>query len=445
MTEFNIAQERKVVTSIPGPKSQALHERRRKAVSGGVGAALPVYIEKANGAILVDVDGNQFTDLGSGIGVVSIGHTNQGVIDAVQQQVTQLTHTLFTVTPYEQYVEVCELLNKHTPGNFEKRSALFNSGSEAVENAVKFARKFTRRSAIAVFDHGYHGRTNLTMAMNFKAAPYANGFGPLAGSVYHVPMSYPFRDPEGFTGEQAAERAITYMDKHIGAEDLAAIVIEPIQGEGGFIVPAPGFLAAISKWAKQNGVLVVADEVQAGIARTGAWFASNHEEGFEPDLFTIAKGIAGGMVISAVTGRAEVMDAAHPGGIGGTFGGNPVSAAAAISVLKEIEAGGVIENAQRIEKTLMARLEDLKSKYGVVGDVRGRGAMIAIEFVEAGTKKPNKDLTDKLIAHCHQNGVLVLNAGIYYNTLRFLPPLVITDELLNDAIDVLEAGIKANS
>jgi 4-aminobutyrate aminotransferase/(S)-3-amino-2-methylpropionate transaminase len=247
------------------------------------------------------------------------------------------------------------------------------------------------------------------------------------------------------TGEQAAERAITYMEKHIGAEDLAAIVIEPIQGEGGFIVPAPGFLAAISKWAKENGVVPVADEVQAGVARTGAWFSSCHEEGFEPDLFTIAKGIAGGMVISAVTGRAEIMDAAHPGGIGGTFGGNPVSAAAAVSVLKEIEAGGVIENAQRIENTLRPRLEELKAKYPVVGDVRGRGAMLAIEFVEAGSKKPNKDLVDKLIAHCHQNGVLVLNAGIYYNTLRFLPPLVITDELLNDAIDVLEAGIKANS
>jgi 4-aminobutyrate aminotransferase/(S)-3-amino-2-methylpropionate transaminase len=247
------------------------------------------------------------------------------------------------------------------------------------------------------------------------------------------------------TGEQAAERAIVYMEKHIGAEDLAAIVIEPVQGEGGFITPAPGFLTAITKWAKANGVLIVADEVQAGIARTGQWFASEFEAGFEPDLFTIAKGIAGGMVISAVTGRADIMDAAHPGGIGGTFGGNPVSAAAAVSVLKQIEAGGVLEAAQRIEATLMPRLLELKAKYPVVGDVRGRGAMIAIEFVEAGTKKPNKEITDKLISHCHQNGVLVLNAGIHYNTLRFLPPLVITDELLNDAIDVLEAGIKAHS
>jgi 4-aminobutyrate aminotransferase/(S)-3-amino-2-methylpropionate transaminase len=444
MSEFTVAQERKVVTAIPGPKSQELHSRRLKAVSHGVGAALPVYIEKANGAILVDADGNHFIDLGSGIGVVTIGHTNQGVIDAVSEQVGQLTHTLFTVTPYEQYVEVCELLNKHTPGKFEKRSALFNSGSEAVENAVKFARKFTKKGEIAVFDHGYHGRTNLTMAMNFKAMPYASGFGPFAPGVHHVPMSYPFRDPEGMTGEEAAARAITYMEKRVGADQLAAIVIEPIQGEGGFIVPAPGFLTAISKWAKANNVVVVADEVQAGIARTGQWFASEYEAGFEPDLVTIAKGIAGGMVISAVTGRADIMDSSHPGGIGGTFGGNPVSAAAAISVLKQIEAGGVLEAAQRVEKILLTRLNELKAKYPVIGDIRGRGAMIAVEFIEPGTRNPNKDLTDKLIKHCHQNGVLVLNAGTFYNVIRFLPPLAITDELLNDALDVLEAGLQAN-
>jgi 4-aminobutyrate aminotransferase/(S)-3-amino-2-methylpropionate transaminase len=442
MSEFTIAQERKVVTSIPGPKSQELHARRLKAVGHGVGAALPVYIEKANGAILVDADGNHLIDLGSGIGVVSIGHTNQGVIDAVSAQVASLTHTLFTVTPYEQYVEVCEILNRHTPGDFEKRSALFNSGSEAVENAVKLARKFTGRGEIAVFDHGYHGRTNLTMAMNFKAMPYASGFGPFAPGVTHVPMSYPFRDG-GISGEDAAKRAITYMEKRIGGENLAAIVIEPVQGEGGFIVPAPGFLTAIATWAKANGIVVVADEVQAGIARTGAWFASEYEPTFVPDLVTIAKGIAGGMVISAVTGRAEITDSSHPGGIGGTFGGNPVSAAAAISVLKQIEAGGVLENAKRIESVLVPRLQALQAKYPVIGDIRGRGAMIAIEFVEAGTLNPNPDAVNKLVAHCHKNGVLVLNAGTFNNVIRFLPPLNISNELLNDALDVLEAGLAA--
>jgi 4-aminobutyrate aminotransferase/(S)-3-amino-2-methylpropionate transaminase len=374
---------------------------------------------------------------------VTIGHTNDEVVRAVQEQVAKLTHTLFTVTPYVPYVELCELLNKYTPGNFEKRSALFNSGAEAVENAVKFARKFTGRGEIAVFDHAYHGRTNLTMAMNFKAMPYNSGFGPFAPGVHHVPMSYPFRDPAGMTGEQAAARAITYMEKRVGAANLAAVVIEPIQGEGGFIAPAPGFLRTIAAWAKANGIVMVADEVQSGIARTGQWFASQYEEGFEPDLITIAKGVAGGMPISAVTGRAEIMDASHPGGIGGTYGGNPVAAAAAVAVLKQIEAGGVLEQAFRIQNILLPRLEAMKARFPVIGDVRGRGAMIAIEFVEPGTHNPNAAAVDAVVKFCHQNGVLVLNAGTYGNVIRFLPPLPISDAQLNDALDVLEAGLAA--
>jgi 4-aminobutyrate aminotransferase/(S)-3-amino-2-methylpropionate transaminase len=443
MSEFSVAQERKVVTAIPGPKSQALHARRLAAVSAGAGAALPVYIERAHGAIIVDADGNHLIDLGAGIGVTTIGHTNSGVVEAVKTQVEKLTHTLFTLTPYEQYVEVCELLNQHTPGNFAKKSVLFNSGAEAVENAVKIARKATRKNGIVVFDHAYHGRTNLTYSMNFKAAPYGNGFGPTAGSIQHVPMSYPLRDPAGMTGEEAAQRSINYIEKRVGVEDLAAIVIEPIQGEGGFIVPAPGFLRTLSQWARANGVVMVADEVQAGIARSGKWFASEWEEGFEPDLVTIAKGVGGGMPISAVTGRAEIMDASHPGGLGGTFGGNPVAAAAAVSVLKQIAAGGVIERANAIEQILVSRLEAMKAKYPMIAEVRGHGAMIAIELVEPGTLNPNKEATDKLVSHCHQNGVLVLNAGTFYNVIRFLPPLAISDTLLNDALDVLEAGLAA--
>ena len=441
MSEFTIAQERKVVTEIPGPKSKALQTERLKAVSAGVGTALGVFIEKANGAIIVDADGNHIIDLGSGIGVTTIGHTNSGVIEAVREQVADLTHTLFTLTPYQEYVEVCQLLNKHVPGDFAKKSALFNSGSEAVENAVKIARKYTGRGEIAVFDHGYHGRTNLTMAMNFKAMPYASGFGPFAPGITHVPMSYPLRDPEGLTGEQAAARSITYLEKRIGAENLAAIVIEPIQGEGGFIVPAPGFLTALSNWAHANGIVVIADEVQAGIARTGQWFASEFEPTFEPDLLTIAKGIGGGMPISAVCGRAEIMDASHAGGIGGTFGGNPVSAAAAVSVLKQIEAGGVLEEAKRIEAILYGRLEAMQAKFAQIAQVRGRGAMVAIELVEPGTLNPDPAATNALVAHCHKNGVLILNAGTYNNVIRFLPPLAITNALLNDALDVLEAGL----
>jgi 4-aminobutyrate aminotransferase/(S)-3-amino-2-methylpropionate transaminase len=438
---MEITQELKLVTAIPGPKSLELHKKKQQEVSHGVGTMLPVYIERAHGAVLVDVDGNQLIDLGSGIGVVTIGHTNQQVVDAVMEQVQKLTHSLFTVTPYVPYVQVCEILNRRTPGNFEKRSALFNSGAEAVENAVKIARKFTGRGEIAVFDHGYHGRTNLTMAMNFKAHPYNTGFGPFAPGVHHVPMSYPFRDPAGMTGEEAARRSITYMEKRIGAESLAAVIIEPVQGEGGFIVPAPGFLKTIADWAAKNGIVMVADEVQSGIARTGKWFASEWEEGFEPDLVTIAKGIAGGMPISAVTGRAEIMDASHPGGIGGTYGGNPVAAAAAVAVLNQLEAGGVLEQAERIERILSSRLAQMKSKYPVIGDVRGRGAMQAIEFVEPGTLNPNSKAVEAVSKYAHSQGVVILSAGTHGNVIRFLPPLVINDALLNQALDIVEAGI----
>ncbi|MBJ7280255.1 MAG: 4-aminobutyrate--2-oxoglutarate transaminase [Rhodoluna sp.] len=440
---MTIEQNRKLVTSIPGPKSQALHQNRLQHVGHGVGATLPVYIDSAHGAILVDVDGNQFIDMGSGIGVTTIGHTNEAVVKAVSEQVAKLTHTLFTVTPYLPYVEVCEILNAHMPGNFVKRSALFNSGAEAVENAIKLARKFTKRNEIAVFDHAYHGRTNLTMAMNFKNMPYADGFGPFAGSVTHVPMSYPFHDPEGMTGFEAAQRAINYMEKRIGAQNLAALVIEPIQGEGGFIIPAPGFLKTLSQWTHANGIVLVADEVQAGMARTGKWFATEHEEGFEPDLMTIAKGIAGGMPISAVTGRAEIMDSSHPGGIGGTFGGNPVAAAAAVAVLRQIENGGVLEKAIHIENIMKPRLLAMQDKYSVIGEIRGRGAMLAIEFVIPGTRTPNSAVVDAVVKYSHTNGVLILNAGTYGNVIRFLPSLAISDELINEALDVVEQAIAA--
>lgn len=438
---MTLEQKRILATAIPGPKSLELQERRKRVISAGVGTLLPVFVESAHGAILRDADGNQLIDLGSGIGVVTIGHTNPGVVAAVSEQVAKLTHTLFTVTPYEPYVRVAEILVKHTPGSFEKRAAFFNSGAEAVENAVKIARKATGRHEIAVFDHAYHGRTNLTMSMNFKAAPYATGFGPLAGSVNHAPMSYPYRDNPGLTGEEAAKRAITYLEKRVGAAQFAAVVIEPVQGEGGFIVPAPGFLRTIDQWAKANGIVMVADEVQSGVARTGKWFASEWEDGFEPDLVIVAKGIAGGMPLSGVVGRAEIMDAAHPGGLGGTFGGSPTAVAAGVAVLEQIEAGGWLERSLAIGELLSTRLNEFKAKYPVIGDVRGRGAMQAIELVEPGTLTPNPAATDALVKHCHANGVLVLNAGTYNNVIRFLPPLAISDELLLDALEVIEAGL----
>jgi len=402
---------------------------------------LPVFIERAHDAILEDVDGNQLIDFGTGIGVVTIGHTNQGVVDAVQEQVSKLTHTLFTVAGYEKYVRAAELLTKHAPGDFKKKAAFFTSGAEAVENAVKIARRATGRHEIAVFDHAYHGRTNLTMAMNFKAHPYATGFGALPGGVHHAPMSYPFRDPEGMTGEQAAMRAITYLEKRVGASQLAAVMIEPVQGEGGFIVPAPGFLTTLRKWCTDNGIVMVADEVQSGMARTGKWFACQWEEGFEPDLITVAKGIAGGMPVSGVVGRAEIMDSPHAGGLGGTFGGSPTAVAAAVAVMEQFETGPWMDRALEIGAIITERLSAMQKLFPVIGDIRGIGAMQAFELVEPGTMNPNQKATDALMKFCHQNGVVVLNAGTYSNVIRLLPPLAITDELLHDALDVISDGL----
>ena len=438
---MSLEQKRQIVTAIPGPKSLALQQRRSEVISAGVGTMLAAFIDEAHGAILKDVDGNQFIDFGSGIGVVTIGHTNPGVVEAVSKQVSKLTHTLFTVTPYEPYVRAGELLTSHAPGNFKKKAAFFNSGAEAVENAVKIARKATGRTEIAVFDHAYHGRTNLTMSMNFKVHPYGTGFGPLAGSVHHAPMSYPFRDPADMTGPEAATRAITYLEKRVGASQIAALFIEPVQGEGGFVVPAPGFLKTLQDWTRANGIVMVADEVQSGMARTGKWFASEWEEGFEPDLITVAKGIAGGMPLSGVVGRAEIMDAAHAGGLGGTFGGSPTAVAAGVAVMEQYESGNWFSRALEIGDIISGRLNAMKNNYPEIGDVRGRGAMQAIELVEPGTKNPNPAATEALLKHCHQNGVLVLNAGTYNNVLRFLPPLAITDELIHDALDVLAAGL----
>jgi 4-aminobutyrate aminotransferase / (S)-3-amino-2-methylpropionate transaminase / 5-aminovalerate transaminase len=441
-TAYTVSQERRIVTAVPGPASIALHERRVAVVPAGVSWALPVYIAKANGAILVDVDGNQFIDMGAGIGVTTIGHTDASVIAAATTQLNNLTHTLFTVTPYESYVRVAELLAEHTPGDHAKKTVLVNAGAEAVENGVKIARKYTGRRAVAVLDHAYHGRTNLTMAMNYKASPYATGFGPFAGDVYHAPNSYPYHD--GLSGADAALRTIAYLEKVVGASDLACIVAEPIQGEGGFIVPARGYLTALQEWCTANGVVFIADEIQSGMARTGAYFASEHF-GLVPDLVLSAKGIAGGLPLAAVTGRAEIMDAAQPGGLGGTFGGNPVSAAAAVAVFEQIEHGSLLAEGARIESTLKTALRELQSRYEIIGDVRGIGAMIAIELVQPGTsrttKVPNADAVNAIVAYAAQKGVLLLNAGTYGNVLRFLPSFAVTDALIADVVGVIDEAL----
>ncbi len=437
--ESAVGTERKVVTEIPGPKSRALHERRKAVVSAGLTNGFPVYIERADGAIVRDVDGNQILDLGSGIAVTTVGHAVPEVIDAVSAQVAAFTHTCFMVTPYESYVAVCEELAALTPGTHEKTSALFNSGSEAVENAVKIARLATGRQAIIVFDHAYHGRTNLTMALTAKNMPYKDHFGPFAPEIYRVSMSYPFLD--GLSGAEAAERAIKEIEVQVGASNVAALLIEPIQGEGGFIVPAEGFLPALSEWTTKNGVVFIADEIQSGFCRTGDWFAVNHENVI-PDIVTMAKGLAGGMPLAAVTGRAELMNKVHEGGLGGTYGGNPVAAAAALATINTLRDRNLVARAREIEAIIMKGLRTLQQDVAIIGDVRGRGAMIAFELVEPGTKNPNAAAAKSIVSYCNQNGVIALACGTYGNVIRLLPPLVITDDQLLDGLNVLASAVR---
>jgi 4-aminobutyrate aminotransferase/(S)-3-amino-2-methylpropionate transaminase len=431
-----VEQKRYLSTAVPGPRSLDLMSRKNAAVAAGVGTTMPVFAVRAGGGVVVDVDGNHFIDLGSGIAVTTVGNSAPRVVRAVQEQVASFTHTCFMVTPYEQYVAVAEALNRLTPGTHDKRTVLFNSGAEAVENAIKIARTYTRRQAVVVFDHAYHGRTNLTMAMTAKNMPYKHGFGPFASEVYRAPMSYPYRDGD-VSGAAAAARAIGFIEKQVGPDNLAALVIEPVQGEGGFIVPAHGFLEALAQWCRDHSVVFVADEVQTGFARTGELFACDHE-GVVPDLIVTAKGIAGGLPLSAVTGRAEIMDSAHVGGLGGTYGGNPLACAAALAAIETIETDGLVARAREIEDLMKQRLRLLQARDARVGDVRGRGAMIAVELVEEGRNTPAPHLARELASRAHQSGVIVLTCGTHGNVLRFLPPLTISDELLHEGLDVLE-------
>ena len=437
-----LPQRRRLVTEVPGPRSRALHERKMAAVASGVGTTLAVYVERAGGGVLIDVDGNSLIDLGSGIAVVNVGNANPRVVEAVTEQVARFSHPCFMVTPYEGYVAVCEALHRVTPGDHAKKSALFNSGAEAVENAVKVARHATGRDAVAVFDHAYHGRTNLTMAMTAKAMPYKTGFGPFAGEVYRAPMSYPFREAAPMSGAEAAARAIAVIDKQVGADQVAAVVIEPIQGEGGFVVPALGFLPAIADWCKANGIVFVADEIQTGFGRTGTMFACEHE-GVVPDLITTAKGIAGGLPLAAVTGRAELMDAVHGGGLGGTYGGNPIACAAALAAISAMAQDDLPTRAQAIGDVMLSRLHSLAAEHPQIGDVRGRGAMVAIELVRPGTTEPDAAEAARISAACHRAGVVTLTCGTFGNVLRLLPPLVIDDALLREALDVLADAVAA--
>lgn len=441
----HLPQERRVVTSIPGPKSEALLKRRSAAVSAALGMSIPVMVERAGGGVIVDIDGNSIIDMGAGIAVVNVGNSADRVVANVKAQVEAFTHTCFMVAPYLGYIEVCEALNALTPGDFPKKSALFNSGAEAVENAVKIARKYTKRQAIVVFEHGYHGRTNLTMAMTAKNMPYKDGFGPFAPEIYRMPMAYPYRWPGGAEAceREALDLVIHKIEKEIGGENLAAIVIEPIQGEGGFVVPPKGFLPGLAAFTKKVGALFIADEVQTGFARTGQMFASE-DEGVEPDLITTAKGIAGGLPLAAVTGRAEIMDSIHISGLGGTYGGSPIACAAALGAIATIKEENLVARAKEIGETMRTSLLSFHAKYPIIGDVRGRGAMQAIELVKPGSDLPNPEALTAIIKYCQAKGVLLLSAGTYGNVIRLLPPLVMPEHLLNEALEILDEAIASS-
>ena len=439
-----LPQRRTLVTEIPGPASRALMERRNSTVARGISTTLPVFITAAGGGVLLDADGNSLIDFGSGIAVASVGNAAAAVASRVQQQVAQFTHTCFMVTPYEGYVEVCEQLARHTPGTHEKRSALFNSGAEAVENAVKIARHHTGRQAVVAFDHAYHGRTNLTMALTAKNMPYKQGFGPFASEIYRVPMAYPLRWPDGPEACKAEALGVikSLIHTQVGEENVAAVILEPIQGEGGFIVPPAGFVAGLAEFCREHGIVFIADEIQTGFCRTGDWFACEHE-GVVPDLITTAKGIAGGLPLAGVTGRAEIMDAVHPGGLGGTYGGNPVACAAALGAIETMESQDLAGRARRIGDIMLPRLRKLAETYPVIADVRGRGAMVAVELCKPGTLEPDPAAVVAVAGACHRAGLLVLSAGTYGNVLRFLPPLVIGEDLLEEGLDLLENAFAA--
>jgi 4-aminobutyrate aminotransferase / (S)-3-amino-2-methylpropionate transaminase / 5-aminovalerate transaminase len=427
-------------TAIPGPNSRALLARRALAVPRGVPAVTPIAVVHAEGAVVTDADGNRLIDFGGGIGVVNTGHRHPGVVEAVREQLDRFAHVCFPVSSYEPYVALAERLNRITPGSHEKRTFFLNSGAEAVENAVKVARCFTGRQAILCFEHGFHGRTNLAMGLTSKVVPYKKGFGPFAPELYRIPYPYCYRCHEGPNGGRCCLADQSRLEAHLAAivdpGSVAAVVMELELGEGGF-VPAPvEYVRMLAAFAKQHGILFIADEIQTGFGRTGDLFASE-QEGLVPDLVTTAKGIAGGLPLAAVTGRAEIMDAAHAGGLGGTYGGNPVACAAALAAIETMRADDLCTAARRIESIMRPRLDTLASKHPEIGDVRGRGAMLAIEFA---AQEPAQ--ASAVSAACHRNGLITLTAGTFGNVLRFLPPLVIGDELLNEGLDILESAVR---
>ncbi|MDA4893872.1 4-aminobutyrate--2-oxoglutarate transaminase [Streptomyces sp. MS2A] len=425
-------------TEIPGPRSRELHARREASVPSGFGITLPVFVARAGTSTLEDVDGNTLIDLASGIAVTSVGAANPRVRESVAAQLDLFTHTCFMVTEYEGFVRVAEWLNEHVPGDFAKRTGLFSTGAEAVENAVKIARAYTGRPGVLVVDEAYHGRSLLTMAMTAKEHPYKTSFGPFPGEVVRGPNANPLRGGDAVTALAEIERIIAGH----GPEHFAALVVEPIQGEGGFVVPAPGFLPGLRRIADAHGIVLVVDEIQTGLGRTGALFASAHE-GVAGDLTLTAKALGGGLPLSAVTGRAEIMDAAHAGGLGGTYAGNPLACAAALAVFEVLEDPELLPRVARIERIIRDHLEPLVAEAAFVAEVRGRGAMMAVELADPGTLAPRPDLAQQISAACHAAGVVTLTCGTQGNVIRLLPPLVIDESILETGLAILTTAIRS--
>ncbi len=440
----------KLKTELPGPRSRALMEVREKQVPRGVFHFTPVFIEKAHGAVIEDVDGNQLLDFASGIAVVNVGHTPEQVVRAVQEQASRFLHPCFMVTPYEGYVRLAERLGRLTPGAFPKKTMLANSGAEAVENAVKLARTATGRPAVVCFQHAFHGRTYMAMTLTAKVKPYKHGFAPFCPEVYRAPYPYVYRwtgaGEEGGDPDRVAEECFRQFEDMVGndisPDKVAAVIIEPVAGEGGFI-PAPAkFLQKLQAFCREHGIVFIADEIQTGFGRTGPLFACE-QLGVEPDIITMAKGLGGGMPIAAVTGRAELMDSAEPAALGGTYGGNPLACAAALQVLDLFEDGSLLKRAQGLGETLQKRLRVWKEKYAAIGDVRGLGPMQGIEFVKSrASKEPDREAVGRLVRYGYEHGVVVLPAGTYGNVIRFLIPLVMEPEQLEEGLGVLEDGLR---
>ncbi|ABG05814.1 4-aminobutyrate aminotransferase [Rubrobacter xylanophilus DSM 9941] len=430
----------RIRTEIPGPRSRALTERRRRAISAGLGTALPIWVAEAHGALVTDVDGNTFIDFGGGIGVLNAGHTHPRVVEAVREQVGRLTHACYYVSQYEPYLELAEKLNELVPGNFEKRSIFVNSGAEAVENAIKISRSYTRRPAILAFENAFHGRTMLGMSLTGKADPYRRGFGPFVPEVYRVPAPYAYRMPKEESWFDAFRRSLVSVD----VSSVAAVIVEPVLGEGGFIPFPPEDLRRLREWCTENGAVMVVDEVQTGFGRTGKMFAIEHS-GVEPDIVTTAKSLGGGMPIAGVTGRAEIMDSVHAGGLGTTYGGNPAACAAALAVIRAFEEENLLERSVRVGERVMEELRAIQRRHpDFVGDVRGLGAMAAMELVtDARSKTPDPARTKGVVEHALQEGLMLLTAGAYGNVIRTLMPLVITDSELEEGLSILSRAVDA--